>query len=133
MHQMGDYDFQVPQTIMSPYTPQYAHLLLQHQVYQANSLQQHTTPTQSASETPKKIQVYVSNLSPAIKDGELTQLFQAYHGFSKARVTSAGCGLVEFTDQATAQFAISQVSQRAAYLGSNQGLMMQPVSAEFCP
>ena len=79
MHQMGDYDFQVPQTIMSPYTPQYAHLLLQHQVYQANSLQQHTTPTQSASETPKKIQVYVSNLSPAIKDGELTQLFQVCH------------------------------------------------------
>ena len=60
---------------MSPYTPQYAHLLLQPQLYQTQA----STPAQSVSpisDTQKKIQVYVSNLSPAIKDGELTQLFQ---------------------------------------------------------
>ena len=60
---------------MSPYTPQYAQILLQPHLYQTQS----STPAQSVSplsDTQKKIQVYVSNLSPAIKDAELTQLFQ---------------------------------------------------------
>ena len=40
-----------------------------------------------------------------------------YHGFSKARVTSPGCGLVEFSDYVAAQYAITQLNQKSQFLG----------------
>ena len=58
---------------MSPYTPQYAHLLLQPQVFQSPA--QSVSPVMT-SEGAKKIQIYVTNLSPSTKDAELSQLFQ---------------------------------------------------------
>ena len=71
---------QVPQTIMSPYTPQYAHLLLQPQVFQSPA--QSVSPVM-ASEGTKKIQIYVTNLSPSTKDAELSQLFQVQFLFEE--------------------------------------------------
>ena len=85
----------------------------------------------------------MSNLSQSAKDSDLAQIFQekikkkvkikkgeqkvlinfenlknkGYHGFSKARVTSQGCGIVEFTDPATANFAITQLNEKNQYLG----------------
>jgi len=117
--------------MVSPFAHQQyvANVLLQPQMFN----QQISQVQQRANGNPnqKPAQLYVSNLSGNIKDQELTQLFQQYHGFSKARVTSPGCGLVEFSDYVAAQYAITQLNQKSQFLGAQSGMIIQPIVTEY--
>lgn len=123
---------EVQSSMVTPFAHQQyvANVLLQPQMFNQQIPQ---VPQQRANGNPnqKPAQLYVSNLSGNIKDQELTQLFQQYHGFSKARVTSPGCGLVEFSDYVAAQYAITQLNQKSQFLGAQSGMVIQPIVTEY--
>lgn len=124
---------EIQSNMVSPFTHQQyvANVLLQPQMFNQQIPQISQQRTSVGTSTTKPAQLYVSNLNTSIKDQELTQLFQQYHGFSKARVTSPGCGLVEFSDYVSAQYAVTQLNQKSQFLGVHSGMIVQPIVTEY--
>lgn len=103
-----------PSQLMMPYLGNMSNMYMQPQTIPQPTQNVLTNPQQARGQG-KNSQLYVTNLPTQTTNNDLGQMFQTYHGFSKARIVSPGCGMVEFTDPAAAQFAVSQVSQKMQY------------------
>lgn len=112
-----------PTSMLAPYPQCLTNMVLPAQTFQPQ-------PTlNTATRQPKNSQLYLTNLPTQTTNTDLGQMFQTYHGFAKARVTSPGCGVVEFTDPGAAQFAVGQVSQKMQYYVNNGQIVNQPMTA----